>query len=328
LVWVKFIVCVVTIFISGRKVARYGDIIAEKTGLGGVWIGLVLISMLTSLPELFNGVSAVTLVDAPDLTIGNILGANMFNLFNLALLDLVYHNGSLMAAVGKTHRLTGIFSLIMVLLVAGFILISGEVNIMAVGWIGWYTPFIILLYLIFARVIYRYEQRHPSLQETKLEYAGHSLKSIAFYFSVAAVLIIGAGIWLAFIGDEISEVYGWGQSFVGSLFLAFTTTLPEITVSFAAMRIGARDLAVANLIGSNLFNLTIIPIDDLLYVKGPVLAAVSQAHLVTALTVVLMTIVFIIGLSHRHHRIFHISWWNMTLVVLFLLGAYYNFRLA
>ena len=328
MVWVKFIVCVVVIFISGRKVARYGDIIAEKTGLGGVWIGLILIAALTSLPELFNGVSAVTLVDAPGLTIGNILGANMFNLFNLALLDLVHRNGSILAAVGKTHRLTGLFSLIMVLFVAGFILISNRVHVMGIGWIGWYTPFILLLYFVFARILYRYEQRHPSIKETEFEYADKSLRHIYPYFSIAAVFIIGAGIWLAFIGDEIAVTYGWGQSFVGSLFLAFTTTLPEITVSFAAMRIGARDLAVSNLIGSNLFNLTIIPIDDLLYVKGPVLAAVSETHLVTACTVVLMTIVFIIGLSRRHRRFYRLSWWNVILILLFLIGANSNFQMA
>ena len=104
MVWIKFIVCVVVIFISGRKIARYGDIIAEKTGLGGVWIGLVLIAMLTSLPEFFNGVSAVTLVDAPGLTIGNLLGANMFNLFNLTIIsigDLLYTKGPILAAVSE-----------------------------------------------------------------------------------------------------------------------------------------------------------------------------------------------------------------------------------
>ena len=328
MVWIKFIVCVLVIFIAGRKVARYGDIIAEKTGLGGVWIGLVLIAMLTSLPELFNGISAVTLVGAPGLTIGNLLGANMFNLFNLALLDLAHRDGSILSIVGRTHRLTGIFSLIVVLFVAGFILISNRLHIMDIGWVGWYTPFILLLYLFFARIIYRYEQRHPSLKETKFEYADRSLKPVLLFFSISAVFIIGAGIWLPFIGDEIAGVYGWGQSFVGSLFLAFTTTLPEITVSFAAMRIGATDLAVANLIGSNLFNLTVISVDDLLYVRGPVLAAVSEAYLITAFTVVLMTIVFIIGLSHRHQRFFRLSWWNITLILLFLLGAYYSFQMA
>ena len=328
MVWIKFIVCVLIIFISGRKVARYGDVIAEKTGLGGVWIGLILISALTSLPELFNGVSAVTLVDAPGLTVGNILGANMFNLFNLALLDIIHRNGSLLEAVGKTHRVTAIFSLIMVIFIACFILISSRFHVMDIGWIGWYTPFILVLYFVFARVRYHYERRHPSLKDAEFEYAYKSLRHIYLYFSIAAVFIIGAGIWLAFIGDEIAVTYGWGQSFVGSLFLAFTTTLPEITVSFAAMRIGARDLAIANLIGSNLFNLTIIPIDDLLYVKGPVLAAVSESHLVTAWAVIIMTIVFILGLSRRYRRIFRFSWWNIALILLFIMGAYYTFQMA
>ena len=124
MVWIKFILCILIIFFSGRKVARYGDIIAEKTGLGGVWIGLVLIAMLTSLPELFTGVSAIRLVDAPDLTIGDLLGANMFNMFNLALLDIVHRNGSLLAVVGRTHRLTGVFSLLLVLLVGISILLA------------------------------------------------------------------------------------------------------------------------------------------------------------------------------------------------------------
>ena len=277
----------------------------------------------TSMPD-----RAVILVDAPGLTIGNLLGANMFNLFNLALLDLLHSNGSILTVVGKTHRLTGIFSLIMVLFVAVFILISSRFHPMGLGWIGWYTPFIILLYLVFVRTIYHYEQRHPSLKETEFEHADKSLRHVYLSFAIAAAFIIGAGIWLAFIGDEITEVYGWDQSFVGSLFLAFTTTLPEITVSFAAMRIGARDLAVANLIGSNLFNLTIIPLDDLLYARGPILAAVSEAHLVTAFTVILMTIVFIIGLSHRHQRVLRLSWWNITLIMLFILGAYYSFQMA
>lgn len=328
MVWIKFILCILIIFFSGRKVAKYGDIIAEKTGLGGVWIGLVLIAILTSLPELFNGISAIRLVDAPDLTIGNLLGANMFNMFNLALLDIFHRNGSLLAVVGRTHRLTGVFSLLLVLLVGISIFISSRFCAMGMGWIGWYTPVIVLLYLFFIRIIYRFEQRHPSLKETELAYGEESSRKVYLYFAISAAFIIGAGIWLAFIGDEIAQVYGWGQSFVGSLFLAFTTTLPEITVSFAAMRIGANDMAVANMIGSNLFNMTIISLDDLLYLKGPVLAAVSESHLITAFTVILMTTVFIAGFSFKSRRFLRLSWWNSTLILLFLLGAYFSFALA
>jgi cation:H+ antiporter len=284
--------------------------------------------MLTSLPELFTGVSAVILVDAPDLTIGDLLGANMFNMFNLALLDIVHRNGSLLAVVGQTHRLTGMFSLLLVLLVGIFIFISCQFYAMDLGWIGWYTPVIIILYLVFVRIIYRFEQRHPSLKETELVYGEESSGKVYLYFAISAAFIVGAGIWLAFIGDEIAQVCGWRQSFVGSLFLAFTTTLPEITVSFAAMRIGANDLAVANMIGSNLFNMTIIPIDDLLYLKSPILAAVSESHLITAFTVVLMTTIFIAGFSFKSRRFFGLSWWNSTLILLFFFGAYFSFVLA
>ena len=90
LVWLKFIVCVLLILFAGRNVAKYGDIIADKTGLGGLWIGVVLVAMATSLPELFTGISAVTLLKAPDLAVGDVFGANTFNLLNLALLDVAY----------------------------------------------------------------------------------------------------------------------------------------------------------------------------------------------------------------------------------------------
>ena len=328
MVWVKFIFCLLIIFFSGRRVAKYGDIIAEKTGLGGAWIGLVLLALLTSMPELFNGISAVTLVDAPDLTIGDILGANMFNMFNLALLDIAHRNSSLLAVVGRTHQLTGVFSLFLVLLVAISILISSQFYTMSIGWIGWYSPLIIILYLVFVRGLFLFERRQASFQAKETVYEEKPGERVYLNFAISSVFIVGAGIWLPFIGDEIAQVYGWGQSFVGSIFLAFTTTIPELTVSFAAMRIGAKDMAIANMIGSNLFNITIISIDDLLYFKMPILAAVSTTHMVTALVVILMTLIFIAGLNFKPRRFFRLSWWNLALILLFSLGAYFNFTLA
>ena len=328
MVWVKFIICVLIIFFSGRKIAKYGDTIANKTGLGGVWIGLILIALITSLPELFTGISAITLVGEPDLTVGDLLGANAFNLFNLALLDITRQNSSLLAAVSSTHRLTGWCSLGLVLAVAISIFISQRFCPMAIGWIGWYTPIIILLYIISARGIFLFERRQPSSQEVEPCREAESTQRVYLYFGISAAFIIGAGIWLAAIGDEIALVTGWGQSFVGSLLLAFTTSLPEITVSFAAMRIGATDMAVANMIGSNLFNMTIISIDDLLYLKGPVLAAVSESHLITALAVILMTLIFIAGLRFKPRRLFRLSWWNSALITLFSLSAYFSYKMA
>jgi cation:H+ antiporter len=328
LVWLKLVICVLIIFFAGKRVAKYGDTIADRTGIGQLWMGVVAVAAITSLPELFTGISAVTLVDAPDLTIGDLIGANAFNMFNLALLDIFHRNGSLLAAVSPTHRLTAWFSLLMIVVVAISILISTWFYAMPAGWIGWYTPVIILLYLLSVRQVFYSERRQSSTQETSPYLGKESLRKVYLYFVISAVFIIGAGVWLATIGDEIALETGWGQSFVGSLFLAFTTTLPEITVSFAAMRIGAIDMAVANMIGSNLFNLTIVPVTDLIYLKGPILAEVSDAHLITAASVIVMTLLFIVGLSVKPNRFYRLSWYNCTVPILFVAGAYFSFVMA
>jgi cation:H+ antiporter len=143
------------------------------------------------------------------------------------------------------------------------------------------------------------------------------------------MFVIGAGIWLAFVGKDIARVTGWGESFVGSLFIAITTSLPEVAVSFAALRIGAVDMSIANITGSNLFNMTIISICDLFYWRGPILAHVSETHAFTGLIVIGMTVIFLAGLfSRTRHKIFGISWYVPLLIGLFLLGAYINFTMG
>jgi cation:H+ antiporter len=328
LVWLQFAFCVLVIFFSGRAVAKYGDIIAIRTGLGRVWIGVVLLALVTSLPELFTGISSVTLVGAPDITIGNLFGANAFNLLNLALLDIAYRYGSLFTMASPVNRLTGWFSMVLVAVAGVSILLSRFFDI-GIGWIGWYTPVIIILYLFFMWRIFYAQQRQPARPLIEQpDYGGATMSRVYLYFVISAVLIIGAGTWLAVIGKEIATVTGLGESFIGSLLIGFSTTLPEITVSFTAMRLGAVDMAVANMVGSNLFNMAIIPIDDLLYAPGSVLASVSSTNLLTAGFVIVMTGVLIAGLHFRPRRHLRVSWVSLTLIALFLIQAYLSYTLA
>ena len=331
LVWAKFIVCILLILFAGIRVAKYGDIIADKTGLGGLWIGVLLVAVATSLPELFTGISAVALLKAPDLTVGDLFGANSFNLLNLALLDIAYRHGPLLTASSPRHSFVAGLSLIMVAFPAACLLISPLLSRLAIGWIGIYTPIIFILYLAMVWMIFNYEKQEHAQPAIDIDLTpgdeGISLRRAFLYYALSAIVIIGAGTWLAFVGHEMAEITGWGQSFVGSLFIAFTTTLPEITVSFSALRLGAVDLCVANMIGSNLFNMMIIGIDDLFYTEGPILAASSQNHVFTALIVILMTGIFIAGLVSRPQRKtpLKVSWYALALIGLFLLGAYINF---
>jgi cation:H+ antiporter len=88
--WFKFIICLAIVLFAGTKLAQYGDAIAEKTGLGRIWIGLVLVALITTMPELVTSVSSVALVNSADLALGTLLGSCCFNLSILAVLDILH----------------------------------------------------------------------------------------------------------------------------------------------------------------------------------------------------------------------------------------------
>ena len=85
--------------------------------------------------------------------------------------------------------------------------------------------------------------------------------------------MILAALWLPFVGEDLAQVMGWHKTFVGTVFVALATTTPEMVVTIAALRLGALNMAIANLFGSNLFNLALSALDDLLYLHGPLLSA-------------------------------------------------------
>ena len=113
---------------------------------------------------------------------------------------------------------------------------------------------------------------------------------------------MGAAIWLSITGEKITEEMGWEASFVGTQFLAFSTSLPELAASFAAIRINAPELAITGVLGSNLFNMGfILFMDDVALVGSPLWGHhdVSNIHQLTAVVAILMTAVVIVGVITR-----------------------------
>ncbi|MBZ0187768.1 MAG: hypothetical protein K8F91_16095, partial [Candidatus Obscuribacterales bacterium] len=80
LVYLAFGLCTLVIFYAGTQLSTYGDVIAEKTGMGRTWVGLVLLASVTSLPELVTGFSSVLINDLPDIAVGTVLGSCMCNI--------------------------------------------------------------------------------------------------------------------------------------------------------------------------------------------------------------------------------------------------------
>jgi cation:H+ antiporter len=326
-VWFQFALCVGLIGVAGSKLSRYGDVIAEKTGFSGTWIGLILLATVTSLPELVTGISSVILTDSPNIALGDVLGSCVFNLVIIVILDYLNRGESVYTRVSQGHILSAGFGITLIGLVGLSVLVAGHgAAAFSIGHVGVYTPIIIALYGVAMFTLFRYERQQMTMftEEIAERYPSITLRQAMVRYALAALVVVGAGTWLPFVGEQMSEVMGWHKTFVGTLFVAFATSVPEIVVTMAALRIGALDMAIGNLFGSNLFDIAIVAVDDLFFLKGPILSHVSPLHAISAVSAIMMTGVAIIGLLYRPTtRLFKtVGWTSLFLLSLFLLNFY------
>ena len=338
LIWAQLALCAGAIAVAGTLLSRYADVIADKTGWSGAWVGLVLLATVTSLPELATGISSVTLADTPDVAVGNVLGACVLNLSYVAVLDVMKRDEPLFRRAGLGHIGLAGFGIIM-LAVAGLGLALSQFPLarslglslrLSLGHVGLYAPALLVLYLLAVRITFNYERSQVAAgaEQAASRYPDMSLHQAAWRFGVAASIVVAAGVWLPFIATDLALAMQWTQSFVGTLLVAMVTSLPELVVTLSALRLGAVDMAIANLLGSNLFNVLILAIDDVFYVRGPILGAVSPVHAVSAMSAILMSGVVVVALLTKPSgRVLRLaSWASIALGGIYVLNAYVLFR--
>ncbi|MFC2021205.1 sodium:calcium antiporter [Chloroflexota bacterium] len=330
MVWIKFLLSVAIILFAGMKATRYADVIAERTGLGRIWIGLLLLGLVTSMPELITGVSSVALVGeagVPDLGLGTLLGSCVFNLSILGILDVLHRDGPILNQVSMRHMASagvGILLFTTAVLGIGF---GEKFSGLALGWVDASSVIILVLYLLGTWWIFHSERsRHLSLIPDSHSPAKESpvVNWLWLKFVMAALAIIVAGVWLSFVGDEIAETTQWNTSFVGSLLLAVATSMPELVVAISALRLGAVDLAVADVLGANMLDVAYVFVLDLFYTENFILSSVSDVHMISAIIAGVMSLLVIMGLRFRRKRktFIVISWYGLLLIGLYIFGAY------
>ncbi|MHB0983158.1 MAG: sodium:calcium antiporter [Thiobacillus sp.] len=324
-IWLSLLASLAVIGVAGVRLSRNGDIIAEKSGLSRGWVGLIMLASVTSLPELVTGLSAVTVANVPDIAVGNILGACIFNLGFIVVLDFLYRKESIFTRARQGNVLAAGYGIVLIGVVGFDLLLYRGGTVPSIGHVGLYTPVILLLYLLAMRTLYRYEQLQlTEFVEDRAELYPHiSLKQAIRSYVVAALAVVAAGVWLPYIAGDLAEAMGWQQSFVGTLFVAAVTTAPEIVVTVSALRMGAVDLAIGNLFGSNLFNIAILAIDDLAYLPGPLFADVSISHAASAFSAMMMSGLAVVGLILRPpSRVYRtVSWISLLLLAVYLLNT-------
>ena len=305
LLWLQLAASAALILGASMYLARSADVIALKTGLGRSFAGVILLATATSLPELGTGVSSIVLIDQPDLAAGDAFGSNLFNLLIIGLLDTFWRGGPILGRVSPTATLVAALGIVLISLAALGIVVHHQTSAAA----GWYlSPVSVVLGLVFLAAMYMtYRsgqlQEHTAAPGEEDKYASRSLFGAAAVYAGAAAVIIAAAIWLAHTGEGISEEMGWDASFVGTQFLALSTSLPELAASFAAIRIGAPELAISNILGSNMFNMGfVLFLDDVAYTKGTLWTGISEIHTLTTVVAMLMTAVVVIALVTRAGR--------------------------
>lgn len=318
-----FLAAGAVIVVAGSVLTRCGDAIAELTGLGRLLVGAVLVAGATSLPEVLVDINAVVREGLPDLAVGDLLGSSLMNLLILAAIDFMVRSPKrMLSRMSAAHALSATMAILLTAMVAAAILVPFRKEILGIGTGVWGLAIVYLLGLRLTFFDQRYASAVAGEKPPVPEVKGRklSLKAATTGFVVAAAVIFVAAPYLANAAGRIAELSGLGSTFVGSTLVALSTSLPELVATIAAVRIGAQDLAVGNIFGSNAFNMVILLPVDLAH-PGCLLGDVSQAHAITALAVIIVTAVAVLGIVYRAEKRIWLIEPDAALVVLLVLGA-------
>lgn len=325
LLFVKFLALSAVVVVAGIVLARCCDRIADLSGLGKTLVGMVLLAFATSLPEFTVAWKSVR-IGAIDLTMGDVLGSSLINLLILSILDLMRKTrGQMLSRAAAAHALSAMAAVLLTSIILLFMLLD-------VRWTVWLlgpgSIAVLVAYAFTIRLVY-FDQQFALQQLPPADEEPHGRWwPVLTGFACAVAAIVFAGPRLAEVADLLAEETGLGRTFFGTVFVAAITSLPEAVTTFEALRLGSADLAVGNIFGSNAFNMIIPAIADLA-TDQPILAVASDTHAITAVAVILVTCVAVLGLLYRAEKRYWLVEPDAVLMIALIVGALalvYNYR--
>lgn len=252
------------VILLSLKLSNYVDLLDKQTNLSGAFLGGVLLAAVTSLPELFTSISSVVFLDEPEMVVGNILGSNLFNVAALSMVSLLGFKIIRRRPVAASHAKTVLFTLAIYALLA--VLAADLFHIYLFG-INIASVLIVILYVLGVKTLSG-EDSSESVNDAAV--SGLTPRQILMRFAFLSLCLVLVSIGLTVITDKISQTYNLGASFAGAVFLGVATSLPELVSTSQLVRLGNYNAACGNILGSNLFNFTILAIADFLYTAGTV----------------------------------------------------------
>ena len=258
-----FLLAFVVIYATS-KLSFFVDELDKKSNISGALIGGLLLATITSMPEFITSITSTVILGKPGLAFGNVFGSNIFNIVILAVADLFFIKHLFFNKVKSGRRTNG-------LIIIMYIIFALPLLLNQFGWLDYDTigisigvSFNIISLLII--VIYFLSIKSMS-EEDSTNDEGHSdlsYKKIAIMFMLWSLVVIGSSYFVTIVTDNIATELNLSTSFAGAIFLGVATSLPELTAVITLMKLKNYEAALGNIVGSNVFNLTIISVVDVI----------------------------------------------------------------
>ena len=271
---------------SSVKLSYYGDILGKESKLGSALIGGILIASITSLPEFITSISAV-LINNPSLSFGDILGSNMFNIFIIAIFNLYFFRKNIFNSLKKSYKIECLILIIEYLLIIYSFMVNNKSII---------TILLFISYIIYTISIVK------NKNEERITILKESNPLIKFIILSIALIILSS--LLTIEADRITRLYPKiSSSSVGAILLGITTSLPEVVSTFTLIKLNNIDMAISNILGSNIFNFLVLAFSDLFLKKNHIFTYIdnySNMYLFGGLIIMILLVLAI----YNRKRIF------------------------
>lgn len=305
------------VWVAGTRIAEHADTIAARTGIGGAVIGLLLLGGVTSLPEIAVTVTAAWIGNA-QLAVNNLFGSIALQVAILAIVDAAIGRQALTSVVpDATVLMQGTLNILLLSIAAAGI-VTADVAVLGIGVWSWscavaYVAGIVMLSRSAGRVAWRpmpsrtapADADRPEAKPPASRRDGEkaiALSSILARTTGLAAVILVAGVVVSQTSDAIARQTGLGSSFVGFVLVAATTSLPELSSTLSAARLGNYAMALSNILGTNLLNVGLLFLVDAVAAGGPVLDRVGSFAAFGALLGIVVTSLIVLGLLERRDR--------------------------
>jgi len=313
-----FVVLAVVIWLAGTRISFYADALTTRTGMGSAFMGMVFLAAATSSPEIGTTISAATAGQA-QLAVNNAFGGVSMQTAILAIVDLLFIRGALTYFSPKpVLMLQGVFLILLIGMALTGIAAGDTLTILGVGM---WSVLLLVVYILSLKMSQGYERqkewmpenapdeaqvqesvKSPKSQSAEDRYRHWSRRRLILFFALGTVIIFAVGYVLAQTATAIAAQTGLGTSFVGATLLAASTSLPELSATSAAVRLGNYSMAIANIFGSNSFMIMLVFLGDVFYRGGSILQQVDRSAMFGAATGILVTAIYLIGMLERRDR--------------------------